>query len=42
VIDNPDYRVKVTLESKDPGYLASAFEKLLSAMPAGSILRTEG
>jgi molybdenum cofactor synthesis domain-containing protein len=42
VIDNPDYRVKLTLESKDPGYLELAFNKLLSMMPKDSILRTEG
>jgi FAD synthetase len=42
VLDNPDYRVKVTLESKDAAYLDRAFQKLLSALPKGSILRTEG
>jgi FAD synthetase len=42
VLDNPDYRVKLTLESKDRDYLDQAFHKLLSALPAGSILRTEG
>ncbi|HEY2988300.1 MAG TPA: competence/damage-inducible protein A [Candidatus Binatia bacterium] len=42
VLDNPDYRVKVTLESKDATYLDQAFQKLLSALPQGSILRTEG
>jgi FAD synthetase len=42
VLDNPDYRVKLTLESKDRAYLDQAFHKLLSALPAGSILRTEG
>jgi FAD synthetase len=42
VLDNPDYRVKLTLESKDRDYLDQAFNKLLSALPAGSILRTEG
>jgi len=42
VLDHPDYRVKLTLESKDRTYLDRAFEKLLSALPAGSIFRTEG
>jgi FAD synthetase len=42
VLDNPDYRVKLTLESKDRDYLDRAFNKLLGALPAGSILRTEG
>jgi molybdenum cofactor synthesis domain-containing protein len=41
VLDNPDYRVKLTLESKDRVYLDRAFEKLLSALPKRSILRTE-
>lgn len=41
VLDNPDYRVKLTLESKDAAYLERAFQKLLSALPKGSILRTE-
>jgi molybdenum cofactor synthesis domain-containing protein len=41
VLDNPDYRVKVTLESKDAAYLDRAFQKLLSTLPKGSILRTE-
>ena len=42
VLDNPDYRVKLTLESKDANYLDRAFQKLLGALPKGSILRTEG
>jgi FAD synthetase len=42
VLDNPDYRVKLTLESKDRDYLDRAFNKLLGVLPAGSILRTEG
>jgi molybdenum cofactor synthesis domain-containing protein len=42
VLDNPDYRVKLTLESKDRTYLERAFQKLVSALPEGSILRTEG
>jgi molybdenum cofactor synthesis domain-containing protein len=41
VLDNPEYRVKVTLESKDRNYLGQAFQKLLSALPQGSIHRTE-
>jgi len=42
VIDNPEYKVKLTLESKDAAYLERAFAKLVSAMPKDSILRTEG
>lgn len=41
VIDNPDYKVKVTLESKDSGYLDQAFQKLLSALPQGAVHRIE-
>lgn len=42
VLDHPDYRVKVTLESKDRNYLDQAFQRFLSALPQGSIHRTEG
>jgi molybdenum cofactor synthesis domain-containing protein len=42
VLDHPDYRVKLTLESKDRAYLERAFDELLSALPEGSIFRTEG
>lgn len=42
VIDNPEYRVKVTLESKDQDYLNQAFQTLLGAIPKGSIHRIEG
>lgn len=42
VLDNPDYRVKVTLESKDPDYLSRAFANLLGSLPQGAIHRTEG
>ena len=42
VLDNPEYRVKLTLESKDPNYLNQAFERLLSTLPEGAIHRIEG
>jgi len=42
VLDNPDYRVKVTLESKDSSYLARAFERLLATLPKGAVHRIEG
>jgi len=42
VLDHPDYKVKVTLESKDPDYLEQALQKLSSALPKGSIYRIEG
>lgn len=41
VLDNPEYKVKLTLESKDAAYLDRAFQTLLTALPEGSILRTE-
>jgi molybdenum cofactor synthesis domain-containing protein len=41
VLDNPDYRVKLTLESKDRGYLERAFERLLGALPKGAVHRIE-
>ncbi len=42
VLDNPDYKVKVTVESKDQNYLNQAFEKLLSTLPKGAVQRIEG
>jgi molybdenum cofactor synthesis domain-containing protein len=42
VLDNPEYRVKLTLESKDLSYLNQAFERLLSTLPPGAIHRIEG
>ena len=42
VLDNPEYRVKLTLESKDPNYLNQAFERLLSTLPEGAVHRIEG
>jgi molybdenum cofactor synthesis domain-containing protein len=42
VLDNPEYRVKVTLESKDPSYLNDAFQALLRTLPQGAIHRIEG
>ena len=37
--DNPDYRVKVTLESRDREYVERALEELLKRLPAGAIVR---
>ncbi|OGQ17899.1 MAG: hypothetical protein A3C54_02715 [Deltaproteobacteria bacterium RIFCSPHIGHO2_02_FULL_60_17] len=42
VLDNPDYKVKVTLESKDRDYLGRAFDRLLQTLPQGAVQRTEG
>jgi molybdenum cofactor synthesis domain-containing protein len=36
---NPDYRVKVTLESRDQGYVEAALAKLLERLPADAVVR---
>ena len=38
---NPDYKVKVTLESKDRAYLDSAVENLLDRLPKEAVVRVE-
>lgn len=40
-LNHPDYRVRLTLESKDRDYVERAFTFLLEHLPAGAILRTE-
>jgi molybdenum cofactor synthesis domain-containing protein len=40
--DGADHRVKVTLEAKDGARVGAALAELLAALPAGSIVRTEG
>ncbi len=40
-IDNPDYRVKLTIESKDEGYAQRAFKRLLGLLTEEAIVRTE-
>jgi molybdenum cofactor synthesis domain-containing protein len=40
-IGNPDYRVKLTLESKDRDYLERAFAHLMSLLPDEAVVRTE-
>jgi molybdenum cofactor synthesis domain-containing protein len=40
-LGDPEYRVRVTLESKDQEYLNRAFENLLSRLPSDIIVRTE-
>lgn len=42
VLDQPDYKVKVTLESKDRDYLERAFQKLLTTLSEAAIHRIEG
>lgn len=41
VLDNPDYKVKVTVESKSGDYLDQAVTDLLEQLPAEAILRIE-
>jgi molybdenum cofactor synthesis domain-containing protein len=36
---NPEYRVKVTLESRDPGYLEEALAALLARLPTSAVVK---
>jgi hypothetical protein len=38
-VANPNYRVKLTLESKDPAYLERACAHLLALLPADTICK---
>jgi FAD synthetase len=40
-IGDPEYMVKLTMESKDGHYVQRAFDRLLHLLPAGSVVRTE-
>jgi len=40
-LNDPEYRVRVTLESKDEDYLERAFAALVELLPPGAIIRTE-
>jgi len=40
-VGNPEYRVKLTLESKDEAYLARALDRLLDLLPADYVCRVE-
>ena len=40
-LNHPDYRVKLTLESKDPAYLNKALKLLVSLLSASSIAKVE-
>jgi molybdenum cofactor synthesis domain-containing protein len=40
-VRNPDYRVKLTLESKDAAYLARAYDRLLDLLPVEAIYKAE-
>jgi molybdenum cofactor synthesis domain-containing protein len=41
VLDLPDYKVKVTLESKDSGYLERALQAFVAALPKDAIHRID-
>jgi molybdenum cofactor synthesis domain-containing protein len=38
---NPDYKVRVTLESKEPAYLDAALEDLLARLPPDAVVRVQ-
>jgi hypothetical protein len=38
---DPEYMVKLTMESKDGDYVKRAFDRLMALLPAGSVVRTE-
>jgi N12 class adenine-specific DNA methylase len=41
VLDTPEYKVKVTLESKDAAYLDRALQSFLASLPKDSVQRIE-
>lgn len=41
-LNNSEYKVKLTLESKDKNYLEQAFHQLVTLLPADAIVRVEG
>ena len=41
VLDNPEYKVKVTFESKDASYLDRALQSFLASLPEGAVQRIE-
>jgi molybdenum cofactor synthesis domain-containing protein len=40
-LNDPEYRVRITLESKDPQYVERALAALLTMMPPSAVVRTE-
>jgi molybdenum cofactor synthesis domain-containing protein len=40
-LNHPEYRVRITLESKDRAYLERAFSALLAMLPSDVVVRTE-
>jgi hypothetical protein len=41
VFNRPDYRVLLTLESKDLRYLTEAYAYLLARLPQGAVVRLD-
>jgi molybdopterin-biosynthesis enzyme MoeA-like protein len=41
-LNDPEYRVRVTLESKNAEYLERAFRTLMDMLPPDAVVRTEG
>jgi hypothetical protein len=39
---NPEYRVKVTLESRDDAYVDQALAEFLRRLPADAVVRVDG
>jgi len=40
-LNDPEYQVRVTLESKDRDYVNQAFDHLVARLPAEMVVRTE-
>ena len=40
-LGDPEYSVKLTMESKDSDYVQRAFDRLIALLPAGAVVRTE-
>lgn len=40
-LNNPEYRVRLTLESKDPAYLDEALTRLVGLLPTSSIVKVD-
>ncbi len=40
-LNDPEYRVRITLESKDEAYVERALAALLASLPPESVVRTE-
>jgi molybdopterin-biosynthesis enzyme MoeA-like protein len=38
---NPEYKVRVTLESKEPDYLEAALQDLLGRLPGDTVIRVQ-